>query len=184
MLNIGSRSSPSVLNLVLIVIVIIAVADYVFISLDTDDWIWSMNRFAETPNRVIVHCYGKSINLDWGSNHLSTLAEIMNEIMSGQKRYDPLSMSLETYQDYQHSSGMMTIEFFYSAALRLNNEIQAYSGVDHLVIPLEGRHARTDAIFGQNQGIPIAGSLHVDSTERLREYLRNENICLTATSTQ
>jgi hypothetical protein len=93
-------------------------------------------------------------------------------------------MSLETYQDYQHSSGMMTIEFFYSAALRLNNEIQAYSGVDHLVIPLEGRHARTDAIFGQNQGIPIAGSLHVDSTERLREYLRNENICLTATSTQ
>jgi len=166
------------------VIVISAAVDYVLISLDTQDWIWFSNRFAETPNRVIVQCYGKSINLDRGSNHFSALAEILNEIISGQKRYDPLSMSLETYQDYQHSSGMMTIEFFYSAALRLNNEIQAYSGVDHLVIPLEGRHARTDAIFGQNQGIPIAGSLHVESTERLREYLRNENICLTATSTQ
>jgi hypothetical protein len=184
MLNIGSRSSPSVLNLVLIVIVIIAVADYVFISLDTDDWIWSMNRFAETPNRVIVHCYGKSINLDWGSNHLSTLAEIMNEIMSGQKRYDPLSMSLETYQDYQHSSGMMTIEFFYPAALRVNSGIQTYSSVDNIVVLLEGWHAQTNAILGQNQGVPMARSLHVDSTGRLKEYLRNENICLTATSTQ
>ena len=184
MLNIGSRSSPSVLNLVLIVIVISAAVDYVLISLDTQDWIWFSNRFAETPNRVIVQCYGKSINLDRGSNHFSALTEILNEIISGQKRYDPLSMSLETYQDYQHSSGMITIEFFYPAALRVNSGIQTYSSVDNLVVLLEGWHAQTNAILGQNQGVPMAGSLHVDSTERLKEYLRNQNICLTATSTQ
>lgn len=184
MLNIGSRSSPSVLNLVLIVIVIIAAVDYVLISLDTQDWIWFSNRFTETPNRVIVHCYGKSIPLDRGSNHFSVLTGIMNEIMSGQKRYDPLSVSLETYQDYQQSSEMVTIEFFYPAVLRVSNGNQTYSSVDNFVVPLEGRHVQAYTIYGQNEGVPMAGSLHVDSTERLKEYLRNQNICLTATSTQ
>jgi len=183
MLNIGSRSSPSVLNLVLIVTVIIAVVDYVLISLDSDDWSWFSNRFAETPNAVIVHCYGKSINLDRSSNHFSAMSEIMNEIMSGQKRYDSLSISLETYQDYQQSPGMVTIEFFYPAALRVHSGDQTYSSVDNLMIPLEGHHAQTYAIFGQNQGVPTAGSLHVDSTERLKEYLRNQKLCLTAAST-
>ena len=184
MLNIGSRSNPSVLNLVLIVIVIIAVVNYVLISLDKEDWVWFSNRFAETPNAVIVHCYGKTIHLDRGSNHFSALVEIMNETMSGQKRYDSLSMSPETYQDYQQSPGMVTIEFFYPAALRVHNGNKNYSGVDNLVVPLEGFDAQTYVIFGRNQGGPAAGSLQVYSTERLKEYLRNQKICLTTASAQ
>lgn len=183
MLNIGSRSNPSVLNLVLIVIVIIAAADYMLFSLDTEDWSWFSNRFAETPQRVIVHCYGRSINIERSSSHFSALAEMMNKIMSGQKHYNPLSLSLETYQEYQQSPGMVTIEFIYPAGLRVQSDQQYYSSVDNLVVPLGGRHAQIYAFFGQNQGVPTAGSLLVESTERLNAYLRNQKICLTAAST-
>jgi hypothetical protein len=184
MLTVGQRSNPSVLNLVLIVIFIIAIVVYAIISLSTGDWMWFSNRFAETPNGVIVHCFGNSIEFDPGSYHFGALAEIMNETMSGQKRYDPLSMSLETYQDYQQHPGMVTIEFFYPAAIRVHSGYKFFSSVDNLVVPLEGRHAQTKAVFGQNQGVPTAGSLHVDSTERLKEYLRNQKICQVATSSQ
>lgn len=91
MLNIGSRSSPSVINLVLIVIVIFAVADYVLVSLDNQDWSWFSHRFVETLNEVSVQGRGNTIHLDQGSNHFSALATIMYEILSHQILYDSLS---------------------------------------------------------------------------------------------
>ena len=177
MLTVGQRSNPSVLNLVLIVVVTIAVLAYAIISLATGDWMWFSNRFAETPNNVVVHCFGNTIDFDPGTYQFSALSELMNETMSGQKRYDPLSMSSETYQDYQQHPGMVAIEFHYPTAIRVHSGYKFFSNVDNLVIPLEGRHAQTNAVFGQNQGVTTAGSLHVNSTERLKEFLRNQKIC-------
>jgi hypothetical protein len=184
MLTVGQRSNPSVLNLILIVIVIIAILVYGIISLSTGDLMWFSNRFTETPNGVIVHCFGNTIEFNPGSYQFGALTEIMNETMSGQKRYDSLSMSLETYQDYQQHPGMVAIEFFYPTPIRVHSEVKFYSNVDNLIIPLEGRHAQTNAVFGQNNGTPTAGSLHVDSTERLKEFLRNQKICQVTASTQ
>jgi hypothetical protein len=131
-----------------------------------------------------VHCFGNTTVFDPGSYHFGALAKIMNETMSGQKRYDPLSMSQETYQDYQQHPGMVAVEFFYPAALRVHSEVKFYSSVDNLVVPLVGRHAQTNAVFGQNKGVPTAGSLHVESTERLKEYLHNQKICQITTGAQ
>ena len=184
MLTVGQRSNPSVLNLVLIVIITLAIIIYTIISLGTGDWMWFSNRFAETPNGVIVHCFGNTIELNPGSYHFGALAKILNETMSGEKRYDPLSMSSETYQDYQQNPGMVAIEFYYPAAVRVHSEYKFFSSVDNLVVPLEGRHAQTNAIFGQNNGVPTSGSLHVGSTEALKQYLRNQKICQVAASAQ
>lgn len=184
MLNIGSRSNPSVLNLVLIVIVIIAVANYVLISLDTENWVGFLNRFADSPNAVIVHCYGKTMKLDRGSDHFSALAEIMHEIMSGQRHSELLSMSPETYQENWQSPGMVAIEFFYPTALSMNNGNKYNSSLDSLVISLEGLNGQGYVVFGRNQGVPASGTLQVDSTQRLKEYLRSQSICPPSASSQ
>jgi len=178
MIHVGSRSNPSVLRLVLIVITVMVVVVYTMISLATGDWLWFSQEFSETPRAVAVHCHGETINFDPGSYHFKALNDIMNKVMSGRKNWDSLTLSAETYQDYLTDPQMVAVEFFYAAPLRVHSGYKFYSNVDDLVVPLEGRHAQTNAVFGQNQGTPTAGALHVESTTPFKEYLKNQKICL------
>lgn len=177
MLEVGSRSNPSIKSLVIVVLAVMIFSVYTIISLATGDWLWFSQKFSETPRAIVIHCYGKRIDLDPGTFHFSALADLMNEIMSGRKRWDSLTLSSETYQDYQTNSQMLALEFFYHEPLRVHSTYKYYSNVDNLIIPLEGRHAQTNAVFGLNQGTPTAGSLHIQSTEAFRQYLANTKIC-------
>lgn len=177
MLNVGSRSDPSVTRLVLTVVAVISIAVYSMISLATGDWLWFTQKFSETPNSIVVYCFGETIEFDPGSYHFKALTDIANEQMSGRKRWDPLSLSEATYQEYQNSPKTKVIEFFYPDPVRVHNSSKFFSSVDALIIPLEGRHAQGNAVFGQNNGVSSAGSLHIESTERFDQYLRNQKIC-------
>jgi hypothetical protein len=54
-----------------------------------------------------------------------------------------------------------------------------FSNVSNLIIPLEGRHSETNAVFGRHQGNPAGGSLHVQTTDPLHTYLADRDICPT-----
>jgi hypothetical protein len=177
MQHIGERKQPSVINLLIIVVLVVAVVVYSIISFATGDWLWFSNAFRETPNAIVLHCYGETTNLDPASFHYSKLKEIMNESMSGRKRWDPLTMSEATYQDYQSNPQMIVVEFFYPEPVRVHSSYKFYSHVDNLVVPIEGRHAQTNAVFGQANGIPTGGSLHIDSTEQFKTYMTNMDLC-------
>ena len=177
MLHVGSRSDPSVLRLVVIVIGVLLTVVYTMISLATSDWLWFSQEFSETPRAVVVHCHGETVNFDPGSYHFKALTELMNKSLSGRKNWDSLTLSAETYQDYQTDPQMIAVEFFYATPVRVHSSYKYYSNVDNLVVPLEGRHAQTNAVFGQNQGTPTAGALHVESTTPFKEYLNNQKIC-------
>jgi hypothetical protein len=49
--------------------------------------------------------------------------------------------------------------------------------VDTLIIPLEGRHAQYNTVFGRINGNSTAGSFHVQSIAQLTEYLAAQGIC-------
>ncbi|HEX9617178.1 MAG TPA: hypothetical protein VGA03_07150 [Anaerolineales bacterium] len=177
MLHVGSRSDPSIKNLVFTVVTVLTIAVYSIISIATGDWFWFSQKFSETPHTVVVYCFGESVEFEPGSYHFKALTEIVNEQMSGRKRWDSLSLSEATYQEYQNSPRMKVIEFYYPEPVRVHNTSKFFSSVDTLIIPLEGRHAQTNAVFGQNDGVSSAGSLHIKSTERLDQYLQNQKIC-------
>jgi hypothetical protein len=177
MIHVGSRSDPSIKRLVLIVLAVVSISVYSIISIATGDWFWWSQKFSETPRSVVVYCYGETIQFEPGSYHFSALAEIANKEISGRKRWDSLSLSQVTYQEYQNSSRAKVIEFYYPEPIRVHNSSRFFSSVDTLIIPLEGRHAPTNAVFGQNNGVPSAGSLHIESTERFEQYLQNQKIC-------
>ena len=86
-------------------------------------------------------------------------------------------MSEVTYQDYQNSPQMMTLELFYVSPLRVHSPYKFFSNVDAIIIPLEGRHALTMAVFGRRGNLPAAGSFHVDTTAPLVEYLAEQGLC-------
>jgi hypothetical protein len=177
MLHVGSRSDPSIKNLVLIVVAVLSIAVYSIISIATGDLFWFSQKFSETPRSIVVHCFGETVELEPGSYHFKALTDIANDQISGRKRWDPLSLSEATYQEYQNSPRAKVIEFYYPEPIRVHNTSRFFSNVDTLIIPLEGRHAQTNAVFGQNDSLPSAGSLHIESTERFEQYLHNQKIC-------
>jgi hypothetical protein len=177
MLHVGSRSDPSIKRLVLTVVTFLSIAVYSIISIATGDWFWFKQDFSETPNSIVVYCFGETIEFEPGSYHFTALTDIANEQMSGRKRWDSLSLSEATYQEYQSSPDSKVIEFYYPEPVRVHNTSRFFSSVDTLIIPLEGRHALSNAVFGQNDGVSSAGSLHIESTERFKQYLQNQKLC-------
>jgi hypothetical protein len=177
MQHVGERKDPSIRNLVIVVVIVLVLIIYAIISFTTGDWLWFSTSFRETPYAVVLHCRGETLNIDQGSFHFSRLTRIMNESMSGRKRWDSLSMSEETYHDYQSNPQMVVVEFFYREPVRVHSTYTFYSNVDNLVVPLEGRHAQTNAIFGQNDGVPTGGSLHIESKDEFKVYLQNMELC-------
>ena len=177
MQHVGTRKSPSVLSLLLIVVIILVGIAYLMISFSTGDFMWWNPKFTEKPAAVVVHCYGDSLNISPGSYHFGALTEVVNDSLSGRKRWDSLSLSEETYQDYQVDPSMLTVEIFYAEPIRVHSNYKFFSSVDNLIIPIDGRHANFNTVFGQNQGVPAGGSLHVESTQTIGEYLKNQEIC-------
>lgn len=177
MQQVGGRNNPSILNLIIIVVPVVAVVVYLMIAFATGDWFWFSPNFRETPNAIVLHCYGETTNLEPASFEYSKLKQIMNESMSGRKRWDSLTMSEATYQEYQTNPRMVVLEFFYPEPVRVHSSYKFYSSVDNLVIPIEGRHAQTNAVFGQANGIPTGGSLHIESTEQFRTFMANMDLC-------
>lgn len=177
MQSIGSRSEPSIFRLIIIVILVIGVVVYALISFATGDFLWFSNTFRETPIAIVLHCYGETIDIDPGSFHFSKFKEIMNESMTGRKRWDQITMSEETYLDFQTDKKSIMVEFFYPEPVRVHSTYKYYSNVDNLIVPLQGRHSQTNAVFGRSNGTPNGGSLHIESTDEFRTYLENMGLC-------
>jgi len=177
MQHIGTRKSPSILSLILIVVIFLIIIGYLVISFGTGDFLWWNPKFSENPSAVVLHCYGQTININPGSYHFGALTDIVNESLSGRKRWDSLSLSEETYQEYQSNPNSMTIELFYNEPIRVHSNYKFFSSVDNIIIPLDGRHASYNTIFGQNQGVPVGGSLHIESIQPIGDYLKNQDLC-------
>lgn len=158
-------------------VVIVAVIFYLVIFVNTGDAQWFVGTFDGTPNKIVVHCFGTDLEFSPVDEHFEPLNELVNESISSDKRWDPLSLSDATYQDYQTHPGMMTLEMTYSPAVRVHSNTKYFSNVDTLIIPLVGRHSQYNTIFGRYNDEINAGSFHVESTAQMTEYLAAQGIC-------
>lgn len=183
MIHVGSRSDPSIKNLVLIVVLVLVAAFYLMTAFGTGDWLWFKSRFSEQPNAVIVYCYGEEIPIEPASFHFEKIVGLVNEELSGKKRWDPLTMSEATYEDYQTHPKMKAVELQYPQPVRVHSGYKFFSSITNLIIPLEGRHADTNAVFGKSYQNPAPGSLHVESVDQISVYLENQDICPASFST-
>lgn len=171
------RNTPSIIRLVLVTIPVIAIVVYIIIALNTGDMAWFSSSFDERPYSIVLHCYGKDVLIEPGDENFNSMTEMINSTLSGSKRWDPLSLSEVSYLDYQTATWMMTLEATYQPAVRIHSNVKFFSNVDTLIIPLDGRHAGTNAVFGRHFEQPVAGSLHVESTVELIEYIAAEGLC-------
>jgi hypothetical protein len=163
--------------MLLVTVVIIIVIAFAIIAMNTGDILWFIPIFNGKPQSIVVHCYGEDVHVEPWNSAYEPLNLAVNESLSGSKRWDPLSMSDQTYSDYQTSTTMMVLELTYDPPERIHSSYKFFKNLDKLVIPLDGRHASSNSVFGRLHGLMLAGSMHVKTTEKIVTALEQQELC-------
>jgi hypothetical protein len=151
---------------------------YLIIALNTGDLLWASPVFNYDPHSIVIHCFGEDIYLESGTAAFIAMTDLVNESLTGRKRWDSLSLSDATYQDYQSHTQMMVVELIYSEPIRIHSRFKFFSNVNRVIIPLVGRHAQSNSVFGRRNDFPAAGSFHVNSMAPVKEYLTENGLCV------
>jgi hypothetical protein len=176
---------PSVWGMLRTTLLFIIITVYAVISLNTRDLLWFWPKFENQPTSILVHCYGEDVEITTASQNFAPLTEVINRTLSGEKRWDPLSLSQVTYDEYRTSPSVLTMEVFFPESVRVHTQTTYFSNVDILVIPLDARHSTYNTLFGRTEdGKTAAGSLHVDSLDELCAYLYTHAICYPPSNSQ
>lgn len=150
---------------------------YLIIALNTGDLLWASPVFNYEPSSIVIHCFGEDVYLEAGSGAFIAMTDLVNRSLTGRKRWDSLSLSDSTYQDYQSHPQMMVVELFYSEPIRIHSRFKFFSNVNRIIIPLVGRHAQLNSVFGRLNDFPAAGSFHVNDLTPLKVYLSENGLC-------
>lgn len=159
-------------------VIILVPLIYLIIALNTGDLLWASPVFNFQPQTIAIHCFGEDEYLEAGTENFVSMTNLVNQNLSGRKRWDSVTISDETYQDYQSHPQMMVVELTYPEPIRVHSRYKFFSNVDRLIIPLVGRHAQTNAIFGRRLGFPAAGSFHVNDLSGIKDFLAENDICI------
>ena len=151
---------------------------YLIIAINTGDLLWASPVFNYQPQTITIHCFGEDVYLEQNTTEFDEMVSLVNSNLSGRKRWDSISISDVTYEEYQSHPRMMVVELTYPEPIRVHSRYKFFSNVDHLIIPLVGRHAQTNAIFGRRAEYPAAGSFHVNDLSDLKDFLAENKLCV------
>lgn len=170
-------NQPSLMNLLGTMAIFVIAAGYGIISLSTEDPLWFIPTFSEQADEITLYCRGSEESISPDSPYFSELNGMINEALSGPKNWDPLTMSEETYAYYQTSDAVVVLEYHYAERTRVHSLYKYFSGFDDLVVPVEGRHSKLNAVFARVGDQNTAGSLHIQSSGLLMDYLSANGLC-------
>lgn len=159
------------------VVLVLVPLIYGIIALNTGDLLWVSPIFNFQPQTITVHCFGEDVYLEAGTEDFVTLTQLINQSLTGRKRWDSISISDVTYEEYQSHPKMMVVELTYPKPIRVHSRYKFFSNVDRIIIPLVGRHAQSNAVFGRRFDFPIPGSFHVDDIEPIKNHLTENDLC-------
>ncbi|NWF65587.1 MAG: hypothetical protein HXY38_14925 [Chloroflexi bacterium] len=173
----SAGKTASVLNFLITIFLAIIAFIYLSLTAYTKDALWFYPIFDAQPAFGILYCYGEEMALEQGTAHLTALTALVNEQISGDKRWDELNLTDETFLYYQTNDRLMLLEFHYDEPQRIHSFSPFFSNFDALLIPLDGRHAEKDIIFSLVRGKPSGGSFHLETFDAVLSYIENNNLC-------
>ncbi len=174
----GARpNSPSLLKAGISGVVIFGLVAFAVIAMNTGDILWFWPVFNETPDAITVNCYGKLLDVQPGTSGFVAITAAVNSSLTGVKRWDQTSMSEATFEEYKTSSAVMVLELHYDPPVMVHSQYAFMKSVNWLVIPLVGRHADTNAVFGIEGSYIDPGSYHIKSVAPLLTALQEQGVC-------
>ncbi len=173
----ANPNSPSLFKAGIAGVVIFGFVVFAVISMNTGDILWFWPVFNEIPVGITVNCYGQDVEVQPGTPAFVAINNAVNSSLYGVKRWDETSMSDTTFQEYKTSSADMILQLHYSPPVMIHSQYAFMKSVDWLVIPLVGRHADANAVFGIEGKYIDPGSYHIKSTAPLMEALQAQAVC-------
>jgi hypothetical protein len=171
----GKRAS--VLGFLLTIVLVVAGFVYLLKTAYSSDPLWFWPRFEEMPVQVVIQCHGRTNMLEGTSPDAKNIAALVNQQISGKKRFDPLSLTEATYTHYQTDPGVVTLELLYAEPVRIHMATMHFTNITSLLIPLEGRYANTAIVFGLIDRRPAGGSIHMETNQPIIDYLSGSGLC-------
>ena len=175
--DISGGRQASLLDFIVTIAVSAALFGYLSIAIYTKDLLWGWPVFDARPVSGLVRCYGEEVILEENTTHLLAISGMVNEQLTGKKRWDELNLSVQTHDEYLSTSRMMILELFYNSPQRLHSSSPFFSGFNSLLIPLDGRHSDASIVFALIDGSPGGGSYHVQDFQNVVNYLAQNDIC-------
>jgi hypothetical protein len=170
-------NSPSLLKAGISGVVIFGLVVFAVIAMNTSDILWFWPIFNQTPVEITVNCYGENVQVQPGTSAFVSINEAVNSSLTGVKRWDQTSMSEATFQEYKTSSSVLVLELHYYPPVTVHSQYAFMKSVNWLIIPLVGRHADTNAVFGIEGSYIDPGSYHIKSTASLINALQEQDVC-------
>jgi hypothetical protein len=173
----ASPNSPSLLKATISGAVIFGLIVFAVIAMNTSDILWFWPIFNETPAGILVNCYGTHVEVQPGTSAFVAVNRVVNSSLTGVKRWDQTTMSETTFEEYKTSPDVMVLELHYDPPVTVHSQYAFMKSVNWLVIPLVGRHANTNAVFGIEGSFIDPGSYHIKSTTPLINVLQANGVC-------
>jgi hypothetical protein len=177
-LSVSAGKKASLLDFLLTILLTMAGFLYLVLAGYSRDPLWFWPKFNALPAQIIVQCYGNERTLEGNSKEGQEITVLVNEQVSGDKRFDPLSLSDQTFDYYQNDPGVVTLELVYVEPVRIHFPNMFFRNVTSLLIPLDGRYASSSTVFGLIDGVPAGGSFHTTSNQAIIDYLNRSALCI------
>jgi hypothetical protein len=176
--SMSAGKKASLLNFLLTIALVLALFVYLMVTAYSRDPLWFWPKFEFEPALVVIRCYGSERTLSGVSAEAEAIALLVNQQLSGSKRFDPLSLSAPTLEYYRADPGVVTLELFYAGPVRVHLPNMYFTDLTSLLVPLDGRYADSAIVFGLIDGVPAGGSLHVATNQKIINYLADSALCV------
>jgi len=173
----SAGKNASVLNFLFTIALAIAAFIYLSMTVYTKDALWFYPVFDAQPAFGLLRCYGEEVLLPDGSEELASITALVNDQISGDKRWDELNLSNETFEYFRSSDLMVLIELHYDEPQRIHSFSPFFSNFTTLLIPLDGRHSDKNIIFSLVRDRPSGGSFHLTTFSQVVSYIEDNNLC-------
>ena len=134
--------------------------------------------FNARPSSLVIYCYGNQVSLDGTSADAQELARLLNDQLSGDKRWDELTLTNDTYNDYVSDPAFLVLEYIYPEGQRVHSPSPFFTGFTSLILPVDARHADSNTVFSLINGKPAGGSYHVELILPIKNYIDQSNVCV------
>jgi len=156
---------------------LIAVMYVLVVAMNTGDMLWFYPVFDEIPVGITLRCNGETTEIRPGKPAFAAVNNAVNEVISSSKRWDDLSLSDATWEEYQTSDNVVVLILAYDPPVRIHSSYKFMKRIDTIVIPLVGRHAQYNTLFGRMGDYIAAGSFHFKTMAPIEEALQAQGLC-------
>jgi hypothetical protein len=174
----SAGKKASLLNFLLTISIVVAGFVYVMKAAYSSDPLYFLSSFDSIPSQIELRCHGKTTYLEGSSAEAATITSLVNEQLSDEKRFDPLNLTDATYKYYRTDPDVVTLELIYAEPVRVHLPNMFFKDITSLLIPLEGRYAKSAIVFGLINEHPAGGSLHMNTNRPILDALASSGLCV------